>query len=78
MRQAFKVKERGRELRMASPQMELQEGTQTATQFSTTGISSQIRTKLRDWAAWQERAGCYSLRQHCPQMTQRRCTVENI
>ena len=25
-----------------------------------TGISSQIRTKLRDWAVWQVRAGCYS------------------
>ena len=25
-----------------------------------TGISSQIRTKLRDWAIWQARAGCYS------------------
>ena len=25
-----------------------------------TGISSQIRTKLRDWAVWQARAGCYS------------------
>ena len=25
-----------------------------------TGISSEIRTKLRDWAAWQARAGCYS------------------
>ena len=24
------------------------------------GILSQIRTKLRDWAAWQARAGCYS------------------
>ena len=27
---------------------------------SCTGISSQIRTKLRDWAIWQARAGCYS------------------
>ena len=25
-----------------------------------TGISSEIRTKLRDWAIWQARAGCYS------------------
>ena len=25
-----------------------------------TGISSQIRAKLRDWAVWQARAGCYS------------------
>ena len=25
-----------------------------------TGISSQIRTKLRDWAIGQARAGCYS------------------
>ena len=25
-----------------------------------TGISSEIRTKLRDWAVWQARAGCYS------------------
>ena len=25
-----------------------------------TGILSQIRTKLRDWAVWQARAGCYS------------------
>ena len=25
-----------------------------------TGISSEIRTKLRDWVAWQARAGCYS------------------
>ena len=25
-----------------------------------TGISSHIRTKLRDWAIWQARAGCYS------------------
>ena len=24
-----------------------------------TGISSEIRTKLRDWAVWQARAGCY-------------------
>jgi len=24
-----------------------------------TGISSQIRTELRDWAIWQARAGCY-------------------
>ena len=24
------------------------------------GILSQIRTKLRDWAVWQARAGCYS------------------
>ena len=23
-------------------------------------MSSQIRTKLRDWAVWQARAGCYS------------------
>ena len=37
-----------------------------------TGISSQTRTKLRDLAVWQARpAG--TLRQHCPQMTQRRC-----
>ena len=26
-----------------------------------TGISSQIGTKLRDWAVWQARAGCYSM-----------------
>ena len=26
-----------------------------------TGILSQIRTKLRDWAVWQARAGCYFL-----------------
>ena len=26
----------------------------------TTGISSQIRTKLRDWPVWQAGAGCYS------------------
>ena len=25
-----------------------------------TGISSQMRTKLRYWAAWQAGAGCYS------------------
>ena len=25
-----------------------------------TGTLSQIRTKLRDWAVWQARAGCYS------------------
>ena len=25
-----------------------------------TGILSQIRTKLRDWAIWQARAGCFS------------------
>ena len=25
-----------------------------------TGISSEIRTKLRDWAVWQARADCYS------------------
>ena len=25
-----------------------------------TGISSEIRTKLRDWAVWHARAGCYS------------------
>ena len=25
-----------------------------------TGFSSQIGTKLRDWAVWQARAGCYS------------------
>ena len=25
-----------------------------------TGILSQIGTKLRDWAVWQTRAGCYS------------------
>ena len=25
-----------------------------------TGISSEIRTKLRDWAVWQARAGCYT------------------
>ena len=25
-----------------------------------TGILSQIRTKLCDWAVWQARAGCYS------------------
>ena len=25
-----------------------------------TGISSEIRAKLRDWAVWQARAGCYS------------------
>ena len=25
-----------------------------------TGISSQIGTKLRDWAVWQARASCYS------------------
>ena len=25
-----------------------------------TGISSEIRTKLRDWVVWQARAGCYS------------------
>ena len=24
-----------------------------------TGISSEIRTKLLDWAVWQARAGCY-------------------
>ena len=24
------------------------------------GILSQIRSKLRDWAVWQARAGCYS------------------
>ena len=29
-------------------------------QIQCTGISSQIRTKLRDWAVWQARAGCYS------------------
>ena len=23
-------------------------------------VSSQIRTKLRDWAVWQARSGCYS------------------
>ena len=28
--------------------------------FLSTGISSQIRTNLRDWAVWQARAGCYS------------------
>ena len=28
--------------------------------FSTTGFSSEIRTKLRDRAVWQARAGCYS------------------
>ena len=27
---------------------------------ATTGISSEMRTKLRDWAVWQARAGCYS------------------
>ena len=26
-----------------------------------TGISSEMRTKLCDWAVWQDRAGCYSL-----------------
>ena len=25
-----------------------------------TGISSEIRTKLRDWAIWQAGVGCYS------------------
>ena len=29
-------------------------------QFSFTGILSQIRTKLCDWAVWQAKAGCYS------------------
>ena len=24
------------------------------------GISSEIRTKLRDWAVWQAKGGCYS------------------
>ena len=28
--------------------------------FNSTGISSQIRTKLCDWAIWQARACCYS------------------
>ena len=28
--------------------------------FLYTGISSEIMTKLRDWAVWQARAGCYS------------------
>ena len=28
--------------------------------FNCTGISSQISTKLRDWAVWQARDGCYS------------------
>ena len=28
--------------------------------MASTGISSEIRTKLRDWAVWQARAGCYS------------------
>ena len=31
----------------------------TITQVTPTGISSQIRTKLRDWAVRQARAGCY-------------------
>ena len=38
-----------------------------------TGISSEIRTTLRDWAAWQAGPAA-TLRQHYPQMTQRRCT----
>ena len=25
-----------------------------------TGISNEIRTKLRDWAVWQARSSCYS------------------
>ena len=29
--------------------------------FSCTGISSQIRTKLRNWAVWTVRVGCHSL-----------------
>ena len=37
-----------------------------------TGILSQIRTKLRDYAVWQAWAGA-TLRQHCPQMTRRHC-----
>ena len=28
--------------------------------MTSTGISCEIRTKLRDWAIWQARAGCYS------------------
>ena len=40
---------------------------------NSTGISSQIRTELRDWGVWQARAGCYS-QAACPQMTQRRST----
>ena len=28
--------------------------------FQSTGILSEIGTKLRDWAVWQARAGCYS------------------
>ena len=33
---------------------------QRVNNISYTGISSQIRTKLRDWAVWQARTGCYS------------------
>ena len=39
-----------------------------------TGISSQIGTKLHDWAIWQARADCYSLAA-MSSMTQRRCRL---
>ena len=35
-----------------------------------TGFSSEIGTKLRDWAGWGAAA---TLGQHCPQMIERRC-----
>ena len=39
-----------------------------------TGISSELRTKLRTWAICGRPGLAATLRQHCPQMTQRRCT----
>ena len=38
-----------------------------------TGISSELRTKLRTWAICGRPGLAATLRQHCPQMTQRRC-----
>ena len=47
----------------------------TETIPSATWFSSQIVTKLRDWAVGQAWGGAAAtLGQHCPQMTQRRCS----
>ena len=47
--------------------------TNTLTPWLFTGISSQIRTKLCDWAVGRQGLAA-TLRQQCPQMTRRRCT----
>ena len=45
----------------------------TRLEVQCTGFSSEIETKLRESAVGQAGAAA-TLRQHCPQMTQRRCT----